>query len=341
MELNNIPDFDFDIVVDDVAQTEPQDNVIVNKEGQDTVEVTPEEGAEKVYGDTADKNAVFLFNEMKGRGIFDDQDEKDFDGSFEKLDEAIGTLPQRVLNSIIAEAPDVTKQLFRFAFADTSKELTSDDLKGFMKQYLEDIAEVETPQIETMDGARSFLETIYKERGMKPNAVKAVLNTLEDDDELLVEAKAELDKQSSEKAAGKSEKLIAERENDRIQREARQREFVQKVHTELNQTGWKSERIKTVEKLFSQNAINTVLSNVASNPKALVKLADFLGYYDHKTGDIDYTRFVESSQTKEVKDFKARAEEAMNFTPSTGRNISINPNQKRLEDANPIVEVID
>lgn len=331
MQITTIPEFD-DIIFDDSyaqekSETPPteesneHDVTAIEEDSQDDDFIVVDDNAsnetneENSYGENADQTAIAVFEQLVENGVFDESYKTDFDGTWDKLNDGLKDLPQRVLNTLISQAPDVTKAVVRFAFS--SPNITLEELINFNKTYIEEITPVDV-NIETMDDARSYLEKVYTDRGMKPRAIEAVLNTMEDDDELLEEAKQELAQElERKKETPKSEQLIADKENEENNRMQAQQQFAAKLSEELDATGWKPNKIAEIKQRFP--TLNTLLSEVYKNPKSLIKLNDFLGYY--KDGDIDYSKFIEAMESPKARDLKSRLQDVINSpTLSTKSN---------------------
>lgn len=338
-----LPEFDFELILpaeptNPDAKSQP---IVENQEedkdpeiildSQEKAEPVTEEVAPQ-YGANADPKAIAVYEELKERGIYIEDPESPFDGTWEKIDENFDNLPQRLLNTVVAEAPELMKQVLRFTFSDPN--ITKEELANFIKVHLEDIENTTPESIETMDGAREFLEAVYKERGMRPSAIRASLDALEEDDVLIEEAKEEASKTKSTK----TEQLIANKENENIAKEQAATQFVQKVSEELDALGWKPTRATKVKEVLSNNNLSTLLNTTVKNPKGIIKLADFLSYVDPKTGDVDYTAFMKHSETSANTAFKNRIENAVSSPTINTRSNSNNPTQ--LDKAN-LIPILD
>lgn len=332
METLTIPEFE-DIILEDTSEEKDKKPATESDEpiAEDVImSDSKEEDSKPEYGENADAAAVAIFEELVNKGILDESDRQSFDGSWEKIEESLDTLPQRVLNGIIQQAPDLTKNVIRFAFS--SDNITRDDLVNFLNTYLEE-TKPENVDLSTMDDARDYLYKVYEERGLKPKAINAALDSLEDEGDLLDEAKKEYEKLQQEKQkTPKSENLIAEKENEKLQQIQQRNQFIASLNDELEATGWKPTKINQIRQNFTN--VNQILQDVYKNPKSLVKLVDFLTYYNN--GDIDYTKFINSIETPKAKEFKSRFQDIVNSpTLSTKSNFK-NPNSKS-EDEIPII----
>lgn len=318
MEIKDIPEFTI-IIEDDIVES-------TDANVETPVEETTEETPPIIeYAEDSDPNAIAFYEELKERGYLTDE----FDGSWETLDKMFTDLPNKILKSLIEQAPEITKQVVRFAFA--SENITQEDLVNFVKVYNEELSD--NVEITTMDEARSYLEKVYAEKGLSKKIIEATLNTLEDDEELLDEAKSFKEKEINFK---KTEKLISDKENESLVEKQRLLDFNSKITEELTNSTWKPAKIEKVKQVLSNNSLTTTLNDIITNPKSLIKLADFLSYY--KDGDIDYTKFINQLETPVAKDLKSRIESAINSPGINNRSASNQKNiQFNIENEKPII----
>lgn len=311
-----------------VDMEDDDDEIVVDKKVETTEEPVEEDTND--YGENADPKAVIVFDQLVEEGVFDDEDKKSFDGSWEKVREGLTNLPQKVLNGLVAQAPDIAKDVVRFAFS--SPNITREDLVKFNETYLEETKPIEV-ELETMDDARSYLESKYTARGDKPRAITAALDALEEDGLLLDEAKEQFEKdKDSRKDRPKTEQLITDKLNEENARVQQQTQFAATINEELNATGWKPVKINEIKQRLS--SLNPLLVEAFKSPKALIKLTDFLGYY--KNGDIDYSKFITSIESPKAEQFATRMQNAIDSpTLSTKSNLK---NQKGQDNLKPIFD---
>lgn len=328
---NTIPEFEPIIVNNDVQpditvdDNLTNDDIIIKDDTADTTKDTPN------YAENADPVAVATYEQLVEEGIIDKND--DFDGTWDKVKDSISNLPQRVLNTLIAQAPDITKDTVRFLFS--SPNITQEELFNFVKVNQEEL-QTANVSVDTMDDARSYLEKIYQERGIKPRQVEVMIAALEEDQVLIDEAKEELEKaELSKKDKPKTESLIVAKEEETARLAQARADFSNKVFEELNNTGWKASKIDEIKGRIVKNEISPLLTEIFKNPKALVKMVDFLGYF--KNGDIDYDKFISNIDTPKGKDFKSKLESAINSpTLSTKSNLK-NSTTNIPDDARPVL----
>ena len=181
-----------DIKSDDAVFEAPVEDVeIIADTNDELVEPTAVETpfVERNYSDNADPAAITVYEQLLEKGYVDESEE--FDGTWDKLDSSLEYLPQKVLNSLVANTSDVSKDVIRFVFS--SDNITADEILNFVKVNYEE-SQVQNTEIETMDEARAYLERLYAERGVKPIVAQASISALEEGDLLMEEAKEEYEK---------------------------------------------------------------------------------------------------------------------------------------------------
>lgn len=313
MEIDNIiPEFDeIDVFPLEEAETEQQ-----NQEDQNT-EVTEE----------TDESAYALFKTLKEKNIIPYNEGEEIK-SWEKLEERLGEIPTIITQSIIDEAPEHTKQLFKYAFT-KGQELTKEDLKTFINTYLDDVSD---KTIETNDQAREVLKKVYSEQGMRDKAINAALDVLEDDEELIEEAK-KYSKQNN------SDKLIDNAVKEKQDKLKADEQFVKDIQTNLKELNWKPERMNIINKELSSNTLNNKITEVAKDPKNLIQLANFLSYYDSKSKQFDFKSFVEQTFSKEANNLKNSILKDNFNSASTTKIATSNPIKIDLDKLTPILDL--
>lgn len=310
-ELNDlvIPDFELpEIDVVDIVET-PEEEVSEEKQ-----EETSQSEVE------SDAKAIAFYEELKSRGYVNEENE--FKGTWEELDQYFDTLPQQVLNSVVESLPQESKDILKF-IATAGQNINKQELKQFFETYFEEQTEKET-SIETNEDARQFLNNHYKTLGMKEKAITTILDQMEDDEEILEEAKKIFEQKTKD---SKVQAAIEAKENQNKQLTEQYKERARLIQEELQQVGWKKEKVERVAELLSNQNLNTRLIEVFGNPKTLVQLADFLDLYDPKTKQFDLTAYKNQSLSTATKTLKERLEK---------ENFSSASVSTKHRDANPI-----
>jgi hypothetical protein len=313
IELPNLTEF-----IDTSNENEVNDDINI-----DTEIVVDEEPTTEV--EETDDTAVATFNVLKDKGVLrEDATIK----NWEDLDKELEQLPNKILENVIEQAPDITKKLFQFAFTKGTS-LSNEDLKNFMSVYLEEVNRG-SEDIDTIDKAREILTTVYKEQGFRQKVIDSMLDALEDEglEEIINEAKEQ------SKKTLKTDNLINDAKKELEEKENLKRQFVTSIKTELDKTGWKPKKVNTILTELTSNNINTKLNDIYKNPKALIQLVDFLSYY--KDNYFDLTNFINQGLSNEVSTIKK------NITKDHFNSVSINstkaPNpNKVLQNLEPII----
>ena len=318
-----LPDFDL-IEIDETAVNtaeekieESRPNPTTNEKGEETQDIV------------ADPKAIAYYDELKKRGYVSEENE--FKGTWEELDEYFDTLPQQVLNSVVETMPDISKDVMKF-IATAGNNITKDEMKNFFKTYFED-QESKELLIETNDDARMFLAEHYKTLGMKDKAITAALDQLEDDQELLDEAKEIAQKKTSE---SKTQKLIQEKESQNKELLESSRERARLIQEELQQTGWKKEKLERVSTILSKE-FNSRLSDIVNSPKALIQLADFLDMFNSKEKQFDLTSYKNQNLSTAAKSLKDKLEKEV-FSSAT---IATKHNTQQTQQFDDLVPEFD
>ncbi len=340
MTTEYIPVFDDD-AFDDIVNTPISEDIIMEDVNTDdtfdipetqTTETAPQEGVK--YSDKSDAQAIAFFEDLKERNYIIEKEDRPFDGTWESVDAYIEELPQAVLNSVVANLPPVSKDVMRF-IANAGDNITKDEMKNFFQTYFEEL-EQPSVQIETIDSAREFLESVYKNQGIKPSLISVMLDKLEDDDSILDEAKSELEKQDAKPK--KTEDLISQKSQEAAAIKQQQTKFVQDIQSELTNSGWKPERINKIQSVLKGQEFNNTLKTIVSNPKALVQLADLITYYDKNTNAFNLDVFMKQKETAQVLSLKERIEKNQFGSKGSSAQPTDNPNSKKYEKIVPVFD---
>lgn len=308
MEINTLPTFeevDPSAVILSVENVE-EGQTETQEESQEEIEETQEESSTEETSTSEDPLARAAYEAYVERGFIEEDDK--FDGTFESLDEKLDNLPNILLKQAIEDLPQHSQSVLKFIAAAGSN-LNLDELKGFMKEY---IGEQDLPDVSTNDSARTYLEQHLKSQGLRPNAIQAQLDDLEDSDELVSEATKLLT--SKEK---KTDQLIQDKEKENEQFAQDQKAFVQSVNTTLTELGWsKSQQQKVLQTIPKTNDI---LGQVVKNPKAYVQLIDILSKFDGKEFDLeDILKKGESRANSSIREKITKS----GFTSASGKTVA-------------------
>jgi len=274
-----LPTFE-DVLPSDVILTveDFQEEVIEDEEIQEEAPVSDLPEEELPEGPTeGDPLARVAFDSLVEKGIL--EPDSDFKKSFEELDSKFEGLPNKLLRSAIDELPDHSQTILKF-IASAGTNLTADELQTFIKEYYK---EQDTPEISTADEARSYLEQQFKTQGLRPSAIQAQLDELEDEGKLEEEAGKLL--KSKNKV---TDTLLQEKELENSKIVQAQKDFNVSVQTALQETTWsKPQREKVLQVIPKANQI---LNDVIKTPKAYLQLMDLLSMFDGKEFDLEHIK---------------------------------------------------
>jgi hypothetical protein len=300
MDINfNLEDF--------VPEDSALDNSLIeqNEEQEETVEQqTTSVNDEPVVQQTQEEDnsdyepdAQAAFETFKRLGVID---EDKFDGSFESIQTALEEREQNrtaeVAQAFIEQAPEKYRKLLQLVYNeidDNDGDVSADKLQEFVDAFKEDGS---VGRIRDEDDARNFLEKIYLDKGMRPAAVKAQLDDLEMDDELIDEAKKEM-KVHEEK---RQNELLKQQEERYNEIEQKREVFMQHLDKEFQNSGWQPQRVNIVKNTLAQT--KDIMAKVSSSPKAVMQFADFLSHY--KNGEFDVESYSKQAASKQVQQFK-------------------------------------
>lgn len=300
MDINfNLEDF--------VPEDSALDNSLIeqNEEQEETVEQqTTSVNDEPVVQQTQEEDnsdyepdAQAAFETFKRLGVID---EDKFDGSFESIQTALEEREQNrtaeVAQAFIEQAPEKYRKLLQLVYNeidDNDGDVSADKLQEFVDAFKEDSS---VGRIKDEDDARNFLEKIYLDKGMRPAAVKAQLDDLEMDDELIDEAKKEM-KVHEEK---RQNELLKQQEERYNEIEQKREVFMQHLDKEFQNSGWQPQRVNIVKNTLAQT--KDIMAKVSSSPKAVMQFADFLSHY--KNGEFDIESYSKQAASKQVQQFK-------------------------------------
>lgn len=277
------------------------------------------------YEFSPDENptAVGIYKTMVQEGIISESD--DFKGTFDEIRDYISNMPQRVAQALYSQAPDHGKALLDYVFT-KGADLSPTDLKQFINTYLEDVNSATEPNLTNPTEAESYLRNSLKGKGISDRVINATVDALIDKDpdgSLLLE-EARKDWESGKASREEKHRKIIEQEKAEIAaREQQMKDFAISVYAELDNTGWKSNKISEVKSALRNNIIENSLRDIMQNPKAYGQLAAILTVYDS------------NSKTFNLKDFALQA--VSGDAKETRRNIiednfsSLGANSKQVD----------
>ena len=238
MNIDNLQLVLDDDPIEEVVETTEEQDIDDSSETEETDDSEEsEEQEEEVVEDKPDELAKLTFDRLVAQGLL--EADESFTGTFEDIEERLEDVPSKLLKQAVTELPEKSQAMLNFIVA-AGANITPEEIFEFAKTYLGEQAVV----LETEDEAKEYLENKYKAAGWKNGAIKAQIEELEDDGELLDEAKKQLAEDNK-----KSQKLIESKESQNKQAQDSQRQFYSAISEELktlNYTKKKVEQIQTI-----------------------------------------------------------------------------------------------
>lgn len=351
MTGNDLPVWDFDIgdiptteqddsqeakkvqpeVKEPQKETEPEDKEpeFEIKQGNPyDVESVPEDADADDTPQPENSNYLSLYNFYKEEGLITVEDE--FDGSKEQFAEILKKqriAEQEAFQTQVVEAmPEYAQNLVEYILTEGNT-LTTDKLKSFLdiSEQVNSLPDIGTDEAKAKEYLTAKFSKLHGE-----DMAKKFVEALEDDGDLLDKATAELEKDKAELVKAEKSK-VEEAKQSKLQQQQAQVEFAKSLETELKATGWKPEVQQNVyNEIFSQS-LRQKTSGIIQHPKALIKLANYLRYYDPKTGDIDESAFAKTAYSGAAKNLKDTIEKHFNKSDAFGSGGTV---KTRKQDKN-------
>lgn len=289
------------------------------EEEQDKSLDDSDEAIYKEYGEDVNPEIVRFFNIAKDYLILDD--EFKFDGK--NVEEAYAqdaklrnhAIAQNIIDKLPEKAKIILSEALELAKSgEDISESIFDKILTFSKDQLKFNFDDEDEE-KNKENAKSYLTSVYKEKGLKDRVIKSMIEDLEDENKLIAEAKEE--KEANDAILQKEKDKLVQEELKVKQYQKRQaQEFktsIDKTFEEIKYSSAKTNQLKdtifTVEKETNQTKLIGILQKMYKHPKALIALADFASSFDEKTGEVKYERSDSKKKTEEVKKIKSAIEE--------------------------------
>lgn len=333
-----IPDFEFieddqSLPIQEEDETQQVENETSTEEpSQEKQQEFNDEGEDEIIDDSeniddeesedeadVDENLQSLYEYYAEEGYLPKVD--NFKATPEKfqelLDNHMSSLQNQVEQAYVESLPEKARSLWQY-IANKGDDIQEDDLKHFFSDT--------TKPVESEDDARLYLEKIYKERGLADNIVEKLIETHEDDDELLDIAQQEFEKEQS-KLKEEQEKLVNETKEQKQKRLQKQQEFQDNVAGIVMDQPWDdSVKEEVFQEIFSGN-LRQKTAQLVNHPKALAQLANYMRYFDPKTGEIDESVFRKQAFSKQNKKTKSAFERS--FSSSSASRSGTRTQKKR------------
>jgi hypothetical protein len=287
-------DFDFEEQEDDVID-KPINDEIPEEEEDDS----PDDDSEDELSDNVDTddNAVAAFNYYKDNNFLTIDHE--FDGTFDSLKEALDKQAQVSLVGAIQNFPSFLQPIIEYATL--KDDITPEEVANFLMQYQPPSFTEQDLQNDN-DLAENYLTNSLKAEGLDDDEIEDRIDYLKDRNQLAKESIRQFRKDEQVREQEMNSQLEYVRQQEQVEQQ-QQEVFVQNFGQVLNDTNWRNDHKQVIAHEFTSGNFKTRMEHVFENPKALVKLVDFLANYDGEDINLDkYKKSAFSPSVKGVKD---------------------------------------
>jgi hypothetical protein len=291
-------DFDFEEQEDDTVI----DDKVVNDEIPEEEDDNLDDDSEDELSDNVDTddNAVAAFNYYKDNNFITIDHE--FDGTFDSLKEALDKQAQVSLVGAIQNFPPFLQPIIEYATL--KDDITPEEVANFLMQYQPPSFTEQDLQNDN-DLAENYLTNSLKAEGLDDDEIEDRIDYLKDRNQLAKESIRQFRKDEQTRQQEMNSQLEQVRQQEQIELQ-QQEVFVQNFGQVLNDTNWRNDHKQVIAHEFTSGNFKTRMEHVFENPKALVKLVDFLANYDGE--DINLDRYKKSAFSPSVKGVKDTVE---------------------------------
>jgi hypothetical protein len=289
-------DFDFEEQEDD---TVIDDKVVNDEIPEEEEDDNPDDDSEDELSDNVDTddNAVAAFNYYKDNNFLTIDHE--FDGTFDSLKEALDKQAQVSLVGAIQNFPSFLQPIIEYATL--KDDITPEEVANFLMQYQPPSFTEQDLQNDN-DLAENYLTNSLKAEGLDDDEIEDRIDYLKDRNQLAKESIRQFRKDEQVREQEMNSQLEYVRQQEQVEQQ-QQEVFVQNFGQVLNDTNWRTDHKQVIAHEFTSGNFKTRMEHVFENPKALVKLVDFLANYDGEDINLDkYKKSAFSPSVKGVKD---------------------------------------
>lgn len=302
MEIGDdfLPELDFDFI--EQEEEEIVDDKVVNDEIPEEEDDNLDDDSEDELSDNVDTddNAVAAFNYYKDNNFITIDHE--FDGTFDSLKEALDKQAQVSLVSAIQNFPPFLQPIIEYATL--KDDVTPEEVANFLMQYQPPSFTEQDLQSDN-DLAENYLTNSLKAEGLDDEEIEDRIDYLKDRNQLAKESIRQFRKDEQVRQQEMNSQLEQIRQQEQVEQQ-QQEVFVQNFGQVLNSTNWRDDHKQVIAHEFTSGNFKTRMEHVFENPKALVKLVDFLANYDGE--DINLDRYKKSAFSPSVKGVKDTVE---------------------------------
>lgn len=300
MEIGDdfLPELDFDFIEQE-EEDEVVDDKVVNDEIPEEEDDNLDDDSEDESSDNVDTddNAVAAFNYYKDNNFLTIDHE--FDGTFDSLKEALDKQAQVSLVSAIQNFPPFLQPIIEYATL--KDDVTPEEVANFLMQYQPPSFTEQDLQNDN-DLAENYLTNSLKAEGLDDEEIEDRIDYLKDRNQLAKESIRQFRKDEQVRQQEMNGQLEQVRQQEQVEQQ-QQEVFVQNFGQVLNNTNWRDDHKQVIAHEFTSGNFKTRMEHLFENPKALVKLVDFLANYDGEDINLDkYKKSAFSPSVKGVKD---------------------------------------
>lgn len=302
MEIGDdfLPELDFDFIEQEEEDDKVVDDKVVNDDiPEEDEDDSPDDDSEDESSDNVDTddNAVAAFNYYKDNNFLTIDHE--FDGTFDSLKEALDKQAQVSLVSAIQNFPPFLQPIIEYATL--KDDVTPEEVANFLMQYQPPSFTEQDLQNDN-DLAENYLTNSLKAEGLDDEEIEDRIDYLKDRNQLAKESIRQFRKDEQVRQQEMNGQLEQVRQQEQVEQQ-QQEVFVQNFGQVLNNTNWRDDHKQVIAHEFTSGNFKTRMEHLFENPKALVKLVDFLANYDGEDINLDkYKKSAFSPSVKGVKD---------------------------------------
>lgn len=340
-EIDNELEDDDDIKqkadIDEDSDPSEDNNPSGSTEEEESNESLDDESIFKEYGEEVKPEIVRHYKAIEDRLFLSEDfkfDGKNIDEAYEQDFKNRNTV---IAQNIIDKLPEKAKSILATVL-ETGEDISSDAFEKILTISKDQLKfDFETGDADKdVENAKSYLTSIYKEKGLKDRVIKSMLEDLEDEDKLILEAKEE--KEEKDKLIKEEQIKIAQVEvQKKIEDRENAKNFKNSIEDALKETKYSPDKAKIVrDQIFNiskedgQSELINTIKAIYSNPKALIILSELTSTYDKKSGKWDLPRIEAKNKTEEVKKVKDSIESKITGKPfqnnsqRSGKSTNIN-----------------
>lgn len=301
MEIGDdfLPELDFDFIEQEEEDEVVDDKVVNDEIPEEEEDDSPDDDSEDESSDNVDTddNAVAAFNYYKDNNFLTIDHE--FDGTFDSLKEALDKQAQVSLVGAIQNFPSFLQPIIEYATL--KDDITPEEVANFLMQYQPPSFTEQDLQNDN-DLAENYLTNSLKAEGLDDDEIEDRIDYLKDRNQLAKESIRQFRKDEQVREQEMNSQLEYVRQQEQVEQQ-QQEVFVQNFGQVLNDTNWRTDHKQVIAHEFTSGNFKTRMEHVFENPKALVKLVDFLANYDGEDINLDkYKKSAFSPSVKGVKD---------------------------------------